>query len=239
MYVKEISFSSSILGAERERDFVCGCNGNFGNYIAITERNNGHSRGFSRRSKSRRNYPGLSYVPTRRSDYVRLSTCAFSLWKEHCNVGTDAEFQRVKLNENVNESLASDMRNSNPIITVESELNGAGIFNNPSDTIIFLKEIRARYHSVHPPRSITVKSHDKTFAKELVKRIILLPDIVRFCHRVRKQEGEKGYAKKKRAENSSTRDTSDGSDGSGEPEKRGRKRSFPCSRGPAPRDFDR
>lgn len=140
-YVKEIFFSPSILDAQR---FRCGCNGNFGNYIAITERDNGHSREFSRRSKLRRNYPGLSYVPTRRSDYVRLSTCAFSLWKEHCNVGTDAEFQRVKLNENVNESIASDMRNSNPIITEESELNGAGIFNNPSDTIIFLKKSARR-----------------------------------------------------------------------------------------------
>lgn len=59
-------------------------------------------------------------------------------------MGTDAEFQRVKLNENVNESIASDMRNSNPIITEESELNGAGIFNNPSDTIIFLKKSARR-----------------------------------------------------------------------------------------------
>ena len=63
--------------------------------------------------------PGLSCIPTRRAityEY-RLSTCTFSLWKEHCNVGTDAEFQRVKLDENVNESIASDMKNSNPIIT--------------------------------------------------------------------------------------------------------------------------
>jgi len=83
----------------------------------------------SRWSKLQRNYPGLSCVPTRRAITYecRLSTCTFSLWKEHCNVGTDAEFQRVKLDENVNESIASDMKNSNPIIT-ESLLSGAWIF---------------------------------------------------------------------------------------------------------------
>lgn len=111
-------------------------------------------------------------LPTRRSDYVRVSTCAFSLWKEHCNVGTDAEFQRVKLNENVNESIASDMKNSNPIITEGPESNGAGIFISRIHCHNTFKEIRAsEYHSFHP-RSITVKSQRSAFAEELVKKII-------------------------------------------------------------------
>ncbi|CAL1682984.1 unnamed protein product [Lasius platythorax] len=94
------------------------CNLIFGNYIAITSKiTNIHVEKFRVVTKLQRNYPELSSVSTRRSDYVRVSTCAFSLWKEHCNVGTDVEFQRVKLNENVNESIASDMKNPNPIIT--------------------------------------------------------------------------------------------------------------------------
>ncbi|EFN70427.1 hypothetical protein EAG_08722 [Camponotus floridanus] len=158
--------------------------------------------------------------------------------EEHCNVGTDAEFQRVKLNENVNESIASDMRNSNPIITEDSELNGAGIFNNPSDTIIFLKKSARRgYHSVHP-RSITVKSHNKAFAKELVKGDnsdpSRLTNIVRFCHRVQKQE-EKARGREiheKRAENSSTRDSVTHQTDQMDRESRrnvGGNQSFPCS----------
>lgn len=107
----------------------------------------------SRWTKLQRNYPRLSCVPTRRviTYECRLSMCTFSLWKEHCNVGTDAEFQRVKLDENVNESIASDMKNSNPIIT-KSQLSGAWIFmtavhyHNAEP-----EEIRAsEYRPVHP-----------------------------------------------------------------------------------------
>lgn len=139
----------------------------------------------SRWSKLQRNYPGLSYVPTRRAITYecRLSTCTFSLWKEHCNVGTDAEFQRVKLDENVNESIASDMKNSNPIIT-KSLLSGAWIFmttihyHNAKPNEIHASE----YRPVHPrhhdgisneTRSRKIKKIIRTLLDSLISPIPL------------------------------------------------------------------
>lgn len=43
-------------------------------------------------------------------------TCVFPLYAKRRDVGTDAEFQRVEPDENVNESIAADMRNSEAII---------------------------------------------------------------------------------------------------------------------------
>lgn len=191
-----------------------------------------------------------TFVPTRRSDYVRLSTCAFSLWKEHCKTWAQTRnSQRVKLNENVNESIASDMKNSNPIITRA----GVGIFITTSHHHDTFKEIRGTSApSTHDPSSVKISTRTRSRKSSLKKnnpgpssRSLITSVLTR--HRtdihvpeqINKKEkdtrSEVGYTEK-RAENSSTRDgMTRRTDGSRELKNKKEKKnmggtqSFPCS----------
>lgn len=216
----------------------------------------------SRWSKLQRNYPRLSCVSTRRviTYECRLSTCTFSLWKKHCNVGTDAEFQRVKLDENVNESIASDMKNSNPIIT-KSQLSGAWIFM----TAIHYhnaepEEIRAsEYRLVHLRHYMWNLNETRSRKiKKIIRGPSRLPGItipLYDCalteprHGIKKRRRRKTkrrcthiYIYEKRVENSSTRDgMTRQADGSRELKNEGGTifSMFERIAGRTPRDFDR